>query len=589
MIVSRCRQDGIHPPVPDFSSVDEPDESRIKGPAQRILALVRLLEQESTNFEEHMDEITELMNVLIAKFSRRGLLQGDNNRATKILSSKTKESNEKSKKKRKPGKKDLKMHDGVGEEAESVGSQAESLLFTALTRILNDSNNSLKSNKCLQPEYGFLIALCAETTLSISQHIKLCSDTENRCIRAEFEILTEFGKPLLSSLAVALQWALASIKESQTASGVTSHTGALPLDETQHTQPIVSCLKAACSLVGLFGTKLSRSTALLATLKDLSWEFLSVACDRVQQAAAKLLGCLPLAGGVDRKSASHIWNAGINDILVMIPQFIDSVVPVNKPQQSDKADLSEVASKRLNQWVSSLRDIVLDEESRVSSFRWTLQGLVFTLREFLMRETSGQLLEAELDIDAVIDVIERFVSYPLSAETHFFRTKKRLRDEVVDGGLISCRAIATKLANSIKVLGHLILDVLLDSVGSPTLLPYAGRLMRISYASLLTCCTGAVRSVMDSSSVAQLEGKKRRWLHLSIPVRNLAVKAVNSVIVMFGSDQTAKTSDKNIRHRSNGDMSLGLVGGCLLEQINLTQGGDFHENWGTPEERIALM
>merc|ERR1712070_12885 len=124
---------------------------------------------------------------------------------------------------------------------------------------------------------------------------------------------------------------------------------------------------------------------------------------------------------------------------------------------------------------------------------------------------------AKIDIDSILSVVENFVSFPLAAETVFYKTKKRLRNEAVDNGLLSPRAVSTQIGNQVKRLGHDILDCLLETLGASTLLPYASSITRISYASLVTSCSSPLRKVLDPSSAMQMDGKRKRWLHESVP------------------------------------------------------------------------
>lgn len=60
-------------------------------------------------------------------------------------------------------------------------------------------------------------------------------------------------------------------------------------------------------------------------------------------------------------------------------------------------------------------------------------------------------------------------------ERTYYGTKKRLRLEPVNGGLLSPASNAGDAANHLKVLGHEVLEALLTALGGPMLLPYARR------------------------------------------------------------------------------------------------------------------
>jgi hypothetical protein len=206
---------------------------------------------------------------------------------------------------------------------------------------------------------------------------------------------------------------------------------------------------------------------------------------------------------------------------------------------------------------------------------------------------------AEVDVEKILGIVESFVSFPLSAETIYFKTKRRLRNEIVNDGLLSPRSIATEVANHIKFIGHDILDVSVAAIGASILLPYAKRILRMCYASILTSSSGPVRQVMDPTSVVQLGGKKRRWLHLSVSMRARSIETLERVVAGFRSDVTqngasfsnSKQAGKSATLSTDGERAIGLVVGCLLEQISSkkTQIQDFDDDWGTTTERANLV
>jgi hypothetical protein len=257
---------------------------------------------------------------------------------------------------------------------------------------------------------------------------------------------------------------------------------------------------------------------------------------------------------------------------------------------------SAESSQVLEEWTSFLRQDISSDQDRAKTFVTMTRGLVLAYQHYLSPDLNGDaalaFLEVKLDVDSILEVVERFMSYPMTSESLFFGTKLRLRDVPVEGGLISPRIMATRVANELKRLGHEVLNILIQSVGGPALLPYARRIIRISYASLLTSCSGHVRKVMDPSSAGQLEGKKRRWLHLSVSLRTRAVESVRIVNVAFGSDRTAKIDSMKgkAESKSDGEMAITLVAGCLMEQIGAKDVEvSIEDNWGTLDERVSLM
>lgn len=598
---------GFNPPFPEAATKDETTafESSKKKYGQRLLSLVRLIEKKTCddNYEESLDEAVDLLNYLISLYSRRGLLQGEGAKAERILS--LEKSTTKEKKRSKKGSSNNELQINTGEsnnDSTASGVQEESLIFTSIIRILKGTNNddSSETNTVLSDDQALLAALAAELCLAISQRVNTTTEF-NTCTLAEYELMAQSGKPVLAGLVTTMRSIESDIKK-YTLATTKSKPKFLErcltlafLDENKHVAPIISCLKAASSLVNLFGTKLSRSITLISDLRNVAWRFLTLPNDSIQHSAAKLIACIPLAGGTDRKTPSDLWIEATSDAVSMLLKVLHNIAPLNKPKKQNENKISDHAQNTLQAWMAFVREDIFEESARLISFHRFIFGLTRCFQSLLSQDAWGQnshyvLLEIKLDVENALDVVESFLSFPISVETVLYKTKKRLRNEAVDGGLLSPRVLATEVANQIKLLGHEILDYILASLGGPSLLPFARRITRISYASLLTSCSGTVRKVMDPTAAVQLDGKKRRWLHLSIPLRRVAVNTLKVVITSFGSDRSGTSNGRSSVSRSDGELAAALVVGCLIEEISSKEkDGDFDECWGTFKEREELM
>ena len=568
------------------------------------MSLVRLLEKTNKDdCEEQLDEMIELLNVLIARYSRRGMLQGNVARAEQILSiqkSITSSSREKRLKKG-SSKNELQIHHGESTSNTLIEpiAQDESLVFTSLLRILNGPSEESKKHQ-LDDDEALLIALASELCLAVSQRLKFANDLDV-CTLAEYELLAQSGKSILAALLASLQSIESDIKAhtvtltKYNATHLEKCLTLAHLDQRKHVLPINSCLKAATSLVNIFGTKLSRSTALLCDLKKIAWQFLTVPNDSIQHSAAELIASIPFAGGTDRKSPSDLWNMAMDDMIYMLSVVLYEIAPLNKTNTTNDKSVSDDAKTTLQRWISFIREDIFEESLRVVSFQRFTLGLVECFQSLLSqdcfeRNSTLRLVDAKLNIAGVLDLAEKLLSFPLSAETVYYKTKKRLRNEAIEGGLLSPRALSTQTANQMKLLGHDILNSLIESVGGPSLLPFARRISRISYATLLTSCSGPVRKVMDPTSAVQLDGKRRRWLHLSIPLRQVAIDTFKTVVTSFGSDRSGKSSNRSIISKSDGELSAALVAGCLIEEISNKEAPEGSDTcWGTFHERTELV
>ena len=542
--------------------------------------------------------------------------------------------------------------------SKSQNGQPESKPEPSLSRTVGTASPSTN-----QDHAAVLVSLVSELVVALSQKLLLSSSSEGQrhhdvvtCNVATYELLTQNGKVLLTGFITAMEsivedisWrhkirsaiptgnkvaSLSSSSSSSTSSSSSSDSMRCrlslmaPLDDDLHTTPLTSLLKVTTLLVGLFGTRLSRSTAVLGSLRSISWKILMLPNESIQDGAARLLSSLPLAGGVsgvtgtDRNTPSEIWTESFMGAVIGLPAIIHNVTPVGPSTRTDDSFRRQVDSSSsiycewygsvmINEWLDEFRRHVQNDDDRVKCFNLFTRGLSRLLHFLLLQDgigsdfansgsSSSSLTSVQIDIPSVLSLIENLLAFPLTAETVYFKTKRRLRDVAVDGGLLSPTSIATRVANCIKRMGHDILDSLLTVLSVPVLLPYARRVVRISYASLLTSSSGPVRKAMDPTSAAQLDGKKRRWLHLSVPMRRLTIESLTKVIAKFGPDASGSSRQKNssrkgytksnARPSTDGEKSISLVVGCLIEEIGrMVDTFGFDEDWVSNTDRIDLV
>ena len=605
---------GWNPPIPGDSASDSKSSSTSTG--QRLLSLVRALERK--NMEDSIDRIgetVEIFHVLISTCLRRGIFQGNNEKAEKILASiksnpfDKQHQHQKQRGSKKGAANDLQIHQGD----DSIGVDSslqtdEMLIYSALLRIFG-SASSAKQEGMLSDHLTLLIQNAAELIVAMSEGIKSVTTLDN-CAMAEYEILAQNGKPFLTGLANSIQLLESDlltripIPERSSSKRMIPGLDRIELDGQMHVGPIQSCLRALASLVSLFGTKLSRSTAILTDLKALAWRLVVLPNDDVNIAAARLIATLPLAGGTDRKAPSDLWNKTVADVILSLDTLLKVMAPLQK-NASTKTNvaeglLSEDVDRVLSEWISYIKEGLSNEAHRISAFKNCMGGMTLCFRMLMAMDSLPEtppspLMGARLDVASILNLVESFLSFPLLAEGVYYRTKKRLRSETVDGGMLSPSSIAVEMASQVKLWGHAIMDDLLNAAGGPALLPYARRIIRISYASLLTSCSGAVRKVLDPTSIAQLDGKKRRWLHTSIPLRTTSIQTCIHAMLSFGSDKSGRSELHTLRRmspyeKSDGERTVTLVAGCLMEQIGWNgsqeDGGD---TWGSTSERADLV
>ncbi|CAJ1966698.1 unnamed protein product [Cylindrotheca closterium] len=601
--------EGINPPFPE--NLDELQENSQKGFGQKLLNTVRRLEKifsgqsaDDVNSENTIDDAVSLFNQLISLFSRHGMLHGDSIRAGKILLSlKTsiKTKRPKGNKNNKQKNNSLSMDtSNEAESADSSGYEQEALIFTAILRVLNVENAG--DDSMFQTDRNLVLALTAELCVAVSQFVQE-SNSLDVCCQAEYELILQTGKPLLAGLVKAMTSLSSGIQTYTKQVTGTSPSQCLTLaqlDADRHIDPLVSCLKATSSLVSLFGTKLSRSHRLLSDLRQLSWLFLTVNDSDVQTCSARLIATLPAAGGTDRTSPSDLWNQTMSDVIDLLARSTKAMAPLATSSKTNKkeddSNLAEETRTAYQLWRKCVKEDLSDEMDRALTFRCFLSGLTKCFQSLLLLDGIGHganasmMSGAKVNVQSILDVIETFVTFPLSAENLFYKTKKRLRNESIDGGLLSPRIAATMLGNDLKTFGHNMLDILLQCLGGPTLLPHSVRISRISYASLLTSCSAPLRKALDPTR-SGVDGKKRKWLHQSIALRTVAINTLTASIAHFGIGRKEKSATSSRTSRSEGEMAAEYVAGCFLEEVirGNEANGLLDDSWGSSSERVDLV
>jgi hypothetical protein len=597
---------GVNPPNPS-SSASASEDSRL---GRDLLAMLRSLEKSDYSDLGALENVVSSLQKLTELSSRRGLLQGDVATAEKVLAAgggSTSQSqgqgasagrggrHGKRGRAKEAAKNDLVFHkdNADAEETGSTTTLDVQLVMSAVTRILGGhsaapSQASKKSSAPLVADDKVLvIALAADLSTAICEFIKSQS-TPGTCTIAEYELIASSGKLILAGLAKTIRSLLSDIAKKDGAFQVASYH-----EEGVHA--LVSCLRASASLVGLFGTKLSRSTPVLTAMREVGWDSLAVIDDSVTYAATMLLASLPFAGGPDRTAPADLWNTSLADCFDSMSAIFKAVAPINKKiAGTSTSEVTESTRTVVETWIGLIQSAP-SEKDGVQIFLQAMRGLtrvaICLMAQNAVAAANQTLLIVEVDVALVLDLVEIMLSFPVASESTYYGTKKRLRLEPVDGGLLSPASIAGDAANHLKVLGHEVLEALLTALGGPMLLPYARRITRVAYASLLTSCSAPLRKVLDPTSAAQLDGKKRRWLHTSIPVRTVAVKTLQETVVAFGVDSSglAGRSVGLSKNSSDVDRSIALVGGCLIEQLSPATNSQLElGEWGSLLERTHL-
>lgn len=573
---------GLNPPLslPSSENADDLDAERL---GRRFIALVRTVDKTCVN-QDKPGELRSLLRGMLETFSRKGLLQGDAKKAEKILASGSQLSSiggggrRDKKGKSKRNSDDIRVISGFDLNEKSGDSSIiddEQLILAGLSRLLGGTQElSLRRILNEGPDVRS-IRLAAQVCSAIAQQVRLFL-SENTCALAEYELLTGCVRNLLTGVVRTTNALLCS-------SDTLLSDKAITLD---------ACLTSATSLVSLFGTKLARISPVIESLRAVGWQAICQPNEKVQESASRLLSALTLTG-VDSVSPAEAWTQAISDGISALFMLIKAVAPAKIKVPPNDPTLSEKMSTTIGLWIDQIRESLPDEATRAAQFRAYVSGLVRYIvavfqREFADSQSQKALNASLLPMNEFLELIAYLLSYPALAESAYYGTKKRLRFEAIQEGVLSPYATVTDVANFIKSTGQTLFQVVLDGLGRPSLLQYGMHLTALGEASLQNTCSTALSTALDPVSTIRLHGARKRWLHQSVALRAKGVQNARAIVVGLGSNMVIETStNSHTRSRSsNGGVEMILlVAGCAIEQIGW-DGKD--EDWGRLNERVDL-
>lgn len=531
-----------------------------------LLRLVRLAEKS----DESCNELATLLQKLSETFLRRGLLGGDDEKADSILASGIKMTNFGSTNKRDKKKNAKSNHTDVDNpEAQTSGACDDvNLLLSALVRIaggnqeLSAPRNSMLSQHLIVGGFHVVIA--------VLQHL-LSRPQQDSCALAEFELLGGVARSLLTGVVRTLQ-------------------------AVDNAAVAVAAFRVATLLVTLFGARLSRNQTILSSLRSLAWTVIVSTDESIQREVGAFLAALPLTG-LDKSTPSTLWSSGIVDGIAAIFLVLETVVPLKtkalKSLDAQKAHsyLSDPMKEILTNWTEQLKEEVVgaNRQSRFTALVSALTFYVVSLFEaqFLIAQESTVTSAAQLAMDEIMDLLDSMLSFPSVAESLFYGTKKRLRFEVVDGGLLSPHEICES-ANHIKHGGLDILASMVQSVGRPVLLPFGKRVVKLAHSALLSACSVPLRHALDPTTSLRTDGKRKKWLHMATELKTKAIQTFGSIICAMGSNALVSPLATGARRgkTKQADKGVALIVGSLLE---LQSSSDImKDSWGSTKELVAL-
>ncbi|KAI2513464.1 FtsJ-like methyltransferase [Fragilaria crotonensis] len=576
----------IHPPSPQTSIANE------NSLGHRLLGLVKAAEKDSTL--NHSD-LSLLLELLCETYHRKGLLGGDNEKADKILASGGKASSSNlGRNKKGDASKNGNKHGMTPEIDATFETQLDSgsaiddtnLLLSALVRLVggNHELSSLRSDIDVGNTYASLVFGGFQVCHAILQHMVSCRNRRESCALAEYELIAGVSRTLLTG-------------SSRTVTAVLKHSG----NDVTARRIMISAFRVATLNVSLYGIKLSRNQAILSSLQSLAWSGIAVPDECLQKSAGDLLAALALTG-MNKLTPSSLWIDSSIDSIAALFVVLETAAPMKSKSCAsldvDKAHryLSDSMTTILSAWLARLGQ-EMSPDARLVQFNALTSGLTQTIVsllevEFLSANDAPVLSSARFPVVELLDLLESMFAFPSAAENMYYGTKKRLRMEIIEGGLLSSTAIVNSSANHIKRNGLVIFNATMQSLGRSVLLPYGKRIIKLAHSSLQTSCSLTLRHAVDPTSSVRLDGKRKKWLHTSLEMRAHAMEAFHTMVCTIGSNSlvaplTSDTGTKRTRASPAGK-GVTLVVGCLLEQLSL-DGDPDGENWGSTEEVVTLV
>lgn len=528
---------GINPPLPSNDTAG----SRLSG-------IIRLLEKErSTQLHEECVAILDRLN---SRCQREGILGESQELADQVLSSLG-------------GRKRGRCSSSSTAQADDKRGVVTTacldvqLVIHGILRILSmhvDSKDQM-----------ILSVLAADYCNAACQYL-LSMRTKGRCFLAEFELIA--SQPLLPNLQGCLVRLLSN--------STRFPNGLYALNSREQSAAILASLRATSSLIRLLGTRLTRAP--VDSIEALAYQCLAVGDYAVQSSAATLLSTLPL-----QKNLAEAWQSLWRKVVASLYHVIQVTAPI-----FDEIELQpDEVLVGIKPWLDSMAKSPT-EGSRVQSFQVLLSGLVKLMECLLgVDHAASPVAFVRIPVSSLLDVVEMMVSFSTSAESVFFGTKKRLRAELIDNGIISVEKVV-QIANTIKVAGITILSSLLEAVGGPSLMPFCGRIEKIASVAVLTSCSTSLRHVLDAAS--SMDPKNPRWLHSSIACRTATIELYLQYSRAFGicvPNNGVRSNSKSLANQDV-DRSIAFIGGTLVEQL-LDASLPASTDWGSFLERCRLL
>jgi hypothetical protein len=586
-LAGKCRYTPNPNPRMSYSSVNPPssfpaDDDPLIG--QHLLRLVKAAEKGQYNAEKDIKaedttkELSALLEMLLESYHRKGLLGGSMERAQKLLPNFSKQGSATGNKSGKGKKKKSTMAILDLDKDTNISSDDTQHMLSALVRLVG-GNHELSNTRIIEPTLPIRTLVTGfQVCIAIIHHMinQIHSRSENNCASVEYDLMFGISRELLTGVSRTIQGIIQS--------------------SSPEADNLVMAGFTLCSLVfTVYGLRLSRFQNILSSLRKLSILFLSR--DNLYISASKTLAAFPHTG-MEKYSPSILWTKSVIECLSALFVVIETVVPMKWKAMSHlnvttaQSYISESMKTVMSSWITDMQQ--MNAQDCQVFFLKIVSGLSKATVAHLEAESvfffnSVAFSSARFPILQVFDLLDIMMSFPSYAENLYFTTKKRLRMEIVESGLLSPNVIVHFVANPIKENGLCIFTAVVQSLGRPVLLPYAKRITKLAYSSFQSACSSLLRHAIDPKNSLSLDGKRNKWLNNSLAMRANAMKALNVIVCTLGSNifvtPSSSTELRRATDSSLAQQGVSLVVGCLLELVFSRTG----ESWGSPSESAALV
>ena len=533
-----------------------------------------------TELESLESRVVQYLQSLQSSCLRKGLLQGNDDRADELISNAEKQNIKKSTNQQNNGNKRRKRGGGSGNKTfgifderyitnseSGVATGNEMLIISALNKIIGSSSKEL-------PIFSYsIIQLAADVLMSICQFVNanIHQLRNNASIQVEHDLILGMHTQFLNGLVNTMDFVLKRMDDEGESNEV-------------HADVLSSCCKAAARIISIVGTKLSRKKVLIEKIKSTADTILfhRNIHQLAMESSAVLLATMPLTGNMDGTPPQKLWGELVEQKSQSLCIILNSFFPLQRSSVLN----GSATTKEDQTWINQVREKIINQSERIIEFQRRIEGSAVLLLHLLNLDIYNQnsqimLSHASVPAKLLLDLSELMLAFPSVAETKYLSTKSRLCDISVENGLLSPNA-AMMVANTVRYFGHDLYDASVTILQNNGLF-YGKRIIRIAFASLQSCSSYAVRKTVDQSIVEKhFQGKKQRWLHCSLELRIKAIKSIKVMITSIGPN--AVTSQGSII-----DKVLKLIAGCLLEQIDVQAPIPSSSNdWGTMKDRVSL-